>query len=241
MNHPTTVVLLDLDGTLTKSDTGILSSAIRTYRKLGRPVPTEAELSTFVGPPLIESFSNHGLSDCADQAVALYREAYTKPTFDDPLNPGGEKIPGMFLNEVYPGIREAMAELRRRGYFLALATCKPEPQARKICDRFKLTELMDGLFGASLDNTRIHKAQVIRYGFDAIHFDEEEGDRAVMVGDRWTDVDGGHYAGVKSIGCRWGFSVPGELETHGADMIIDTVGELPDAVDRFFETIEPAR
>lgn len=236
MEHPTKVVLLDLDGTLTKSDSGILSSAIRTYKELGRPVPTDEELGTFVGPPLSESFSKHGLDDVVDQAVKLYREAYTTPTFDDPLNPG-EKVPGMYLNEVYAGIPEAMKELRRRGYFLALATCKPEPQARLICKRFHLVELMDDLFGASLDNTRIHKAQVIRYGFDRIHFDEEQGDRAVMVGDRWTDVDGGHYTGVKSIGCRWGFSAPGELESHGADMIIDTVPELPDAVDRFFATL----
>ena len=236
MEHPTKVVLLDLDGTLTKSDSGILSSAIRTYKKLGKPVPTDEELSTFVGPPLSESFTKHGLADVSDEAVRLYREAYTTPTFDDPLNPGGEKIPGMFLNEVYDGIPEALKQLRERGYFLALATCKPEPQARLICERFHLTELMDDLFGASLDNTRIHKAQVIRYGFDRIHFDEERGDRAVMVGDRWTDVDGGHYTGVKSIGCRWGFAAPGELEEHGADMIIDTTDELPDAVDRFFAT-----
>lgn len=236
MEHPTKVVLLDLDGTLTKSDSGILSSAIRTYRLLGRPVPTDAELGTFVGPPLVESFTNHGLADVADKAVQLYRAAYTTPTFDDPLHPGADKIPGMFLNEVYPGIPQALKELRARGYFLALATCKPEPQARRICDRFHLTELLDDLFGASLDNTRIHKAQVIRYGFDRIHFDEEQGDRSVMVGDRWTDVDGGHYTGVKSIGCRWGFSAPGELEAHGADMIIDTTDELPDAVDRFFAT-----
>lgn len=236
MKHPSRVVLLDLDGTLTKSDSGILAAAVRTYKLLGRPVPTNEELSTFVGPPLIESFTNHGLADEADKAVALYREAYTQPTFDDPQNPG-QKVPGMFLNEVYPGIVESMDELRRRGYVLALATCKPEPQAQRICDRFGLSKHLDYLFGASLDNTRIHKAQVIRYGFDAIHFDEEEGDRAVMVGDRWTDVDGGHFAGVKSIGCRWGFSAPGELEKHGADMIIDTTDQLPDAVDRFFATL----
>ena len=40
--HPRNVVLLDLDGTLTKSDGGIIASVIKTFEELGRPVPDDA-------------------------------------------------------------------------------------------------------------------------------------------------------------------------------------------------------
>ena len=34
--HPMKVVLLDLDGTLTKSDGGIIASVVKTFEELGR-------------------------------------------------------------------------------------------------------------------------------------------------------------------------------------------------------------
>lgn len=58
--HPMKVVLLDLDGTLTKSDGGIIGSVIKTFEEIGRPVPDAAELRRFIGPAIIESLRrNH--------------------------------------------------------------------------------------------------------------------------------------------------------------------------------------
>ena len=51
--HPMKVVLLDLDGTLTKSDGGIIASVVKTFEELGRPVPDDAELHRFIGPAII--------------------------------------------------------------------------------------------------------------------------------------------------------------------------------------------
>ena len=59
---------------------------------------------------------------------------------------------------------------------------------RPICEHFHLTELLDGIYGASRDNSRLDKDQVIRYCFDKIGFDAAAGDKAVMIGDRYTDI-----------------------------------------------------
>ena len=75
---------------------------------------------------------------------------------------------------------------------------------------------------------------VIRYCFDSIGFDADAGDRALMVGDRWTDVDGAIACGLDCLGCRWGYAEAGELEEHGAYRIIDTVDELAAAVNDYF-------
>lgn len=66
--HPMKVVLLDLDGTLTKSDGGIIASVVKTFEELGRPVPDDAELHRFIGPAIIESLRrNHVPEDELDR------------------------------------------------------------------------------------------------------------------------------------------------------------------------------
>ena len=111
----------------------------------------------------------------------------------------------------------------RSCYYLAVATCKPEYQAKPVCDHFHITELVDGIYGASTDNSRVDKASVIRYAFDNIGFNRELDDRALMVGDRWTDVDGAKACALDCLGCGWGYAEPNELVEHGAYRVIDHV------------------
>ena len=44
-------ILFDLDGTLTDSGEGIMNCAKLALAHYGLPIPSEAELRTFVGPP----------------------------------------------------------------------------------------------------------------------------------------------------------------------------------------------
>ena len=159
--HPMKVVLLDLDGTLTKSDGGIIASVVKTFEELGRPVPDDAELHRFIGPAIIESLRrNHVPEDELDRAVTIYRSYYAdRAVFDDPNEPGN-KVPGRLVNVVFPGIREQLLKLRADGYYLALASCKPEYQCVPICEHFHLTELLDGIYGASRDNSRLDKEPI---------------------------------------------------------------------------------
>lgn len=235
--HPMKVVLLDLDGTLTKSDGGINASVVKTFEELGRPVPDDAELHRFIGPAIIESLRrNHVPEDELDRAVTIYRSYYAdRAVFDDPNEPGN-KVPGRLVNVVFPGIREQLLKLRADGYYLALASCKPEYQCVPICEHFHLTELLDGIYGASRDNSRLDKDQVIRYCFDKIGFDAAAGDKAVMIGDRYTDIDGAHACNLDAIGCRWGYAPAGEMEEHGAYEIIEKPEQIEEAVNRYFQT-----
>ena len=159
-------------------------------RGIGSPGSRRAELHRFIGPAIIESLRrNHVPEDELDRAVTIYRSYYAdRAVFDDPNEPGN-KVPGRLVNVVFPGIREQLLKLRADGYYLALASCKPEYQCVPICEHFHLTELLDGIYGASRDNSRLDKDQVIRYCFDKIGFDAAAGDKAVMIGDRYTDID----------------------------------------------------
>lgn len=49
---------------------------------------------------------------------------------------------------------------------------------------------------------------------------------AVMIGDRFNDVEGAHAMGVPCIGIYSGAAAPGEHEAAGADAVVHSVAEL---------------
>ncbi len=118
------VVLLDLDGTLTKSDPGIIGCVVKVFEELGYPVPDNEELQRFIGPAIIESLQRNDIpEDRLDEGIAIYRRYYAdEAVFDDPNNPG-QKVPGRLNNTIYEGIPEQLTKLRADGYYLAIASC----------------------------------------------------------------------------------------------------------------------
>ena len=143
-------ILFDLDGTLTDSGEGIMNCAKLALEHYGLPIPTEAELRTFVGPPLHESFIRFGVpAQEADNAIKIYRSRY---------------IPiGKFENDPYPGIRELLEKLRDAGYSLFVATSKPETMSIEILEHFDLAKYFTIICGATMDTSRSSKAAVIAY------------------------------------------------------------------------------
>ena len=233
---PRRLVLLDLDGTLTASHPGILASVVQTFKELGHPVPDESELRRFIGPAIEVSLRNNGISEeDVDRGVQIYRRYYSEiAAFEDPEHPG-QHIPGRLLATVFDGIPDQLNRMHEHGLTLAVATCKPEYQALPVCDHFGLTPLVDGVYGASKGSTRITKAQVITYALQQLSFEAKQGDRALMVGDRWTDADGALETGLDCLGCGWGYAEPGELESHGCYRVIDQVGQLCQAAEDYFQ------
>ena len=98
-NNSRRVVLLDLDGTLTKSDEGIITCAKLALKEIGQPIPDEAEMQRFIGPSILESFQRIKVPENLQmQGLAIYRKYYSEiAAFDDPNVPGN-KIPGCLLN-----------------------------------------------------------------------------------------------------------------------------------------------
>jgi phosphoglycolate phosphatase len=211
----TPLVLLDLDGTLTDSAPGITAAIATTYGTLGLPVPSPTELRSFVGPPITQSFAAHGVpQDRVTEAARAYREVFVDGMIRD--------------NRVYDGIPEVLAQLRAAGVRLVVATSKPEIYARPICDAFGLTDLVDGVFGAPLDESTSTKADVVAAALAA----NPDAEPLVMVGDREHDVHGARSNGIDTIGVTWGYAAPGELVAAGAAELVGTPAELTAAVLR---------
>lgn len=211
-------ILFDLDGTLTDSGPGITNAVAYALEKWGIYVEDRTTLNVFVGPPLKDSFTRYyqfSPEDC-DKAVKYYREYYQDK--------------GLLENEVYPGIRELLKYLKDTGRTLVLATSKPEPFTRKIMEHFELDQYFDLIAGASMDEKRVEKADVIRYALSEGEFSDLTD--AVMIGDRMYDILGAKENGLDSIGVLYGYGSREELESVNANQIVETVEELKKAIDR---------
>lgn len=211
---PTALVLLDLDGTLMDSAPGIVSSAAQAYRTLGLPVPDAATLRSFVGPPITDSFPQHGVPrERLSKMVRAYRAVF--------------EAGGMFENSVFDGVPDALVRLRAAGCTLAVATSKPVVYARPICDHFGLSDLVDAVYGAPLDEHLSTKAMVIAEALAGLRFEQgPDAARVVMVGDRGHDVRGATENGIDCIGVTWGYAAAGELAQAGAVALVDDLDAL---------------
>lgn len=221
------LVLLDLDGTLTDSAPGIITSLRATYVALGLPMPNDAALRTFVGPPLVPSFRTHGVpGERVAEAVATYRTDYAAH--------------GMWKNAVFAGIPQALAVLRAAGVTLLIATSKPMRFAGPITQRFALADAVDGVFGAPPDLVSSDKAAVIAAALASPAAAGWDPARMLMVGDRCHDVAGARAHGIDTLGAGWGYGPAGELAAAGAAAVVGQPDELAGAVLTRFHRAERA-
>jgi len=206
-----TTVLFDLDGTLTDPKVGITKSVDYALTKLGIPDNDLEALKKFIGPPLGKSFEvYYGMDKAqADRAVAWYREYYSET--------------GIFENIVYPGIAELLAELKKRGIRLFVATSKPTVFARRVTDHFSLTGYFEAIEGSALDGSLCDKSELIAHILSAHGLSPE---KTLMVGDREHDIIGAKNNQLDSVGVGYGYGSAGELTRAGATCFANTMYDL---------------
>ena len=181
-------MIFDLDGTLTDSAQGIVSSFRHALGEIGAVVPDGDLASRIVGPPMHHTLREMGLGEDADAAIAAYRADYTTR--------------GWAMNRLFDGIAALLADLQAAGVRLAVATSKAEPTARRILAHFGLDEHFEVIAGASVDGSRATKADVVAHALAQLH---PLPDRVLMVGDRSHDVEGAAEHGIDTVVVGWGY------------------------------------
>ena len=201
-------ILFDLDGTLTDPGMGITNSVMYALKKFKIDVEDRTSLYRFIGPPLKGSFEEfYGFSEeQSELAVQYYREYFKKQ--------------GMLENEVYDGIPELLKQLREKNKTLIVATSKPEPFTLEIIRHFQLLDYFNFVAGATMDDTRNKKSDIIRYALESCHITDKS--TAVMIGDRKHDIIGAKENGLDSIGVLFGYGDYEELTAAGATYIAET-------------------
>ena len=206
-----TIILFDLDGTLTDSAEGVIRSVQHMQEKMGFKIWETADLKFVIGPPLMKTFTEDFAMDreTAEKAIAIYRERYTTI--------------GMYENKVYAGVEEMLAALKAKGKKMGVATSKKEELAVEILEHFGIAKYFDVIGGDQRLIGRDTKAKVIDYVLETL---QAEKDDVIMVGDRLFDIEGAHALGVPGIAVEYVYGDRAEFETYGADYIVATTEDV---------------
>jgi phosphoglycolate phosphatase len=205
-------VLLDLDGTLIDSRPGIAASTLATLRALGHSPDEAFDITPFIGPPLedvlralLRTYDDNRL----DEAVLAYRQHY------------GDS--GFLGSELYPGIGEALEAMRQAGLRIYMATSKREVFARRIAEHLNLAKYFDGIYGSVPGGKLDHKPELLAQILSEQNLVASD---TLMVGDRRHDIVGAHAVRMRGLGVLWGYGSRDELETAGADRVVERTADL---------------
>lgn len=181
-------ILFDLDGTITNSYEGIVNAVKFSLDKINFKYD-ESKLISFIGPPLKDSYMNLGFSEQeSKERIDDFRDYYFRK--------------GMKEMYLYDGIVETIHKLHDKGYKIYLATSKVESSAKQILSDNNLLKYFSYAAGATMDQSRVEKEDVIAYLIDKTGIKPEE---SIMVGDRLHDIEGARLNNIKAIAAEYGF------------------------------------
>jgi len=123
---------------------------------------------------------------------------------------------------LYPNVVETLIELKNLGYRLFIASNGLKDYVDGVLSSFRINHLFEAIYSAGEYKTETKKELVNKLLND---FNIK---KAVMVGDRSSDVEAGKVNNLFIIGCNFGFSSNGELKE--ADEIITNFKQLIDLV-----------
>jgi phosphoglycolate phosphatase len=188
-------------------------------REHGYQPLSQVEVAPMVGdglPPLVtRGFAARGGSPAeAEAALPRYIAIYEANATN--------------LTRPYPGVRDTLIELRRRGYRNAVCTNKPQQATETVLRGLGLAALFDGVAGG--DRYKVRKPDkghllglIAELGGSA--------ERAVMIGDSENDAAVAHAAAVPLVMMRYGYARV-DPATLGAAAVLDHFAELPASLER---------
>ena len=187
-------ILLDLDGTIIDSGSGIMKSIQYVLDHFSMYHEPEEKLRKFIGPALIDSFMNfYGFSkEKAEEAVEYFRDYYPEK--------------GMFDAFIYPGMRECIEKMAGDGKKLVLLTSKPIFFASQILQHFGLSDYFFMEIGPDLSEQSSDKTRLIEKALREGNFLKED---CLMVGDTKYDILAAKDVGIDSVAALYGY---GEVE-----------------------------
>ena len=206
-------ILFDVDGTLIDSAPGIINTLEEVFSQMGVDT-TNVDLRRYLGPPLRKSFGEH-FADPAliEKATGLYRDSYA--------------VKGSHECTPYSGAAGMLRRLKDAGLLLCTATSKPTAVVTPILEEKGLAPFFDFIGGASMDESRDTKTEVVRY---VLAQPMMRGKRVLMVGDRNDDMRGAADCGLDAAGALYGYGSREELEPFHPVLLAESCADLADQI-----------
>lgn len=203
-------VIFDLDGTLSDSIASIKYCGDRAIAPFGYGPFPESDYKYFIGDGVVNLIRRvltaSGDKELVhfDEALRLYKEYFAADC--------------MYQVKPYEGIRELLAQLKKRNIRIAVLSNKPHAQTMDVIE----TLFGKGYFDVIQGQKEGVPIKPDPGGVFAIL--EQLGLQSkdiLYLGDTATDMKTGKSAGAFTLGALWGFRDRRELEESHADAIIE--------------------
>lgn len=210
------IVILDFDGTIADTKPVILNTFRRTFKAMGMPVHSDAEVAATIGLPLVEAFPLLEAMDAekAAQCTETYREI-----FEDVNREIG--VP------MFPHVADTLRALHASGLLLTIATSRGYKSAADFIKAFGLDDIITYIIAAEdVKNAKPDAEPVTK---TLRHYGLKPED-AVVVGDTHFDILMGRNAGCTTVGVTYGNGSRQSLEEAGADFVADDFAQVADFI-----------
>ena len=205
-------VVFDLDGTLLNTLEDLRDSVNAALRQCGMPERTEDEIRRFVGNGVEKLMS---LSVPKGQENPLFQQAYAifKEHYGHHCND---------KTDLYPGVKELLADLRDRGCRMAIVTNKYQAGMDILMEQY-FQEYLSVAIGETAGRPKKPAPDGVYEALKQLGIPKEE---AVYVGDSEVDIATARNAGMDCIAVEWGFRTREEQEAAGGNQFIRVPAEL---------------
>ena len=127
------------------------------------------------------------------------------------------------MPDLFPDVKETLAELHKRGYRLTIATSRLTDSLMLFMRHHGIDSFFEYTVGSdSVTHHKPHPEPALKT-LAALNIEPSE---AIMVGDMPVDIAMAHNAGIKAISVSYGNATHEELEAAKADWIIDDITKL---------------
>lgn len=208
-------IIFDLDGTLIDSLADIAAATNRTLTAHGFPVHPDSAYRQFIGDG-VRKLIQRALPDSARTSEAVISACIESYNADYGAHWNVQTA-------LYPGIAEALDQLKALGLKLAVLSNKPDPFTQSCAAEFLKRWQFDVVMGASTRYPHKPDPTAALAIAATLHLKPTE---MMYLGDMPVDMQTARNAGMLAIGATWGLRTREELEQAGAQKIVDHPDQL---------------
>ena len=212
--------IFDLDGTTFDTQPDLMNAMNGAIEKYGYP------------PCSVEAFRD-AVSGGFQQTLRklLPKDFDREDIFPDICETFRSSYAEHYMDNTYPyeGVEEALRTLRGMGIRLAVFSNKIHERTVDICNRLLPDIKFDYILGARDGQPLKPDPAMALYICRTLGAAPSE---TLFIGDSDVDVETAKNAGIRCIGCSWGYWDKSVLEQAGADVIIDRPDQLVPSIKK---------
>lgn len=206
------VIIFDFDGTIADTFDTIVGISNRLAREFGYKPAAPEQIEQ------IKSLSSREI--IRQSGVSIFKVPLILRKLKAELN-----------NEIHrliplPGIPDALAEIRIKGYKLGIITSNDRENVMLFLQNNQLQELFDFIYSGA---TIFGKNRAINLFLKQHKLKPEE---AIYVGDETRDIEAAKKSNIKMIAVSWGFNSETVLAKHKPDFLIHQPSEMIQVISK---------